>query len=449
MSRANDSTLGDSVPAKRARARWTARVVAVAGRPVHQEARELAVGRTHLGRAVESPDLVLDDPRVSRRHAAIDVDRDGARVSLEGGSSVRLDGRAGEGGALSDGSVLVLGASAIVLRQRAPEPSGPSADAWGILGDSPPTRMLRRTIGMIARTGASILVHGESGTGKELVASAIHEASGRKGPLVPVNTSAIPAQLAEAHLFGHVAGAYTGATTAGLGLFRSADGGTLFLDEIGELSPELQPKLLRVLEDRTVIPVGTTKGVRVDVRVVCATNRDLVAELDAGRFRGDLYARISDFTLALSPLRDRREDVLTLLARDLGPDAPPLAPDLLAALLDRPWRFNVRELRKVATQLRVRGEGAERLTLDMLDAPTPAAPMAPIEAARSAPRASVDAGTEDTERSTAVPTKNELLDMLTRHRGVVELVARETGRSRRQVHRWLEKHEIDLAKYRA
>jgi transcriptional regulator with GAF, ATPase, and Fis domain len=400
-----------------------------------------------VGRAVTDGGLVLDDPRVSRRHAIVEIDRDRARIRLDGGASLRLDGRAGDGGEIVDGSVVVLGASALVFRHRTPEATSPeasSATRWGILGDAPATRMLRRTIATVARTDATILVHGESGTGKELVASAIHEASGRKGPLVPVNTSAIPAQLAEAHLFGHVAGAYTGATTAGAGLFRSADGGTLFLDEIGELALELQPKLLRVLEDRTVIPVGSTRGVRVDVRVVCATNRDLLAEVDAGRFRGDLYARICDFTLELAPLRERREDVLTLLARDLGPDAPPLSQELLASLLERPWRFNVRELRKIAKQLEVRGAGAERLALDMLDAPTPQAALAPVEA----PRVAEAQGAEDDARMKAVPTKDELVAMLTRHQGVIELVARETGRSRRQVHRWLEKHGIDLTKYR-
>jgi transcriptional regulator with GAF, ATPase, and Fis domain len=447
MSRANDSTLGDSVPAKRARARWTARLVAVAGRPIDAPVRELGAGATPIGRAVADGGLVLDDPRVSRRHAVIEIERDRARIRLDGGASLRLDGRAGDGGEIADGSVVVLGASAIVFRHRTPEATSPepaSATRWGILGDAPATRMLRRTIATVARTDATILVHGESGTGKELVASAIHEASGRKGPLVPVNTSAIPAQLAEAHLFGHVAGAYTGATTAGAGLFRSADGGTLFLDEIGELALELQPKLLRVLEDRTVLPVGSTKGVRVDVRVVCATNRDLLAEVDAGRFRGDLYARICDFTLELAPLRERREDVLTLLARDLGEDAPPLSQELLASLLERPWRFNVRELRKVAKQLEVRGVGAERLSLDMLDTPTPQAALPPVEAARS-----VESPPDDDEaRARPVPTKDELVAMLARHQGVIELVARETGRSRRQVHRWLEKHGIDLAKYR-
>ncbi|MBX7195843.1 MAG: sigma 54-interacting transcriptional regulator [Sandaracinaceae bacterium] len=447
MSRTYDSTLGDSVPTQRATTRWTARVVAIAGRAADEEPRELRAGITPIGRAVGAAGIALDDPRVSRQHASIEVGRDGASVTLDGGASLRLDGQAVSSGPIGDGSVLLLGASAIVFRHRPPEP--PSPEAWGILGHSPSVRLLRRTIAMIARTGSTILVTGESGTGKELVASAIHEASGRKGPLVASNTSAIPAQLAEAHLFGHVAGAYTGATTSGPGLFRSADGGTLFLDEIGELAPELQPKLLRVLEDRVVVPVGSTKGVRVDVRVVCATNRDLLAEVDAGRFRGDLYARISDFTLELAPLRDRREDVLRLLARDLGPDAPPLTHDLLASLLERAWRFNVRELRKVATQLKVRGEGAERLTHDMLDAPTPAASLAAIGGPRPARAVAAPAASDDDDKARAIPTEEALIAMLERHRGVVEFVARETGRSRRQVHRWIEKYGLDLAKFRA
>ncbi len=448
MSRANDSTLGDSVPAKRARARWSARVVAVAGRVVSAPPLVLGPGTTSIGRAVPAGGIVLDDPRVSRHHAAIDVDRESASVRLDGGASVRLDGHACEGGALSDGSVLVLGGSAIVLRHRTPEADTP--EAWGILGDAPATRALRGAIQLVARTPATVLIHGESGTGKELVAHALHLASRRPGPIVAVNTSAIPAQLAEAHLFGHVAGAYTGATTAGPGLFRSAEGGTLFLDELGDLAPELQPKLLRVLEDRVVVPVGATKGGRVDVRVVCATNRDLLAEVDAGRFRGDLYARISDFTLELAPLRERREDVLSLLARDLGPEAPPMAPDLLASLLERPWRFNVRELRKVATQLRVRGAGHERLTLDMLDAPTPAGALALPAVGGAGPAGSPRReAPEEGASASRPPSKTELERLLAEHHGVVEMVARETGRSRRQVHRWLEKHGIDLARFRA
>jgi transcriptional regulator with GAF, ATPase, and Fis domain len=422
----------------------------VAGRPVSLPPRELAQGSTAVGRAVAERDLVLDDPRVSRRHAVIEVEQGRASVRLDGGASLRVDGRvvgegAGDKHALGDGSVLVLGTSAIVLRHRPPELPAP-AESWGILGDAPATRALRRTIALVAGTGATVLVQGESGTGKELVAGALHAASGRKGPLVAVNASAIPAQLAEAHLFGHVAGAYTGATAAGPGLFRSAEGGTLFLDELGELAPELQPKLLRVLEDRVVVPVGGTRGTRVDVRVVCATNRDLLADVDAGRFRGDLYARVSDFTLELAPLRDRREDVLALLARDLGPDAPPFSQELLASLLERSWRFNVRELRKVASQLRVRGQGASRLTLEHLDGPATAIAAAHDAGAPQAPEAAQ--GDHEDETTRRVPTRDELIEMLTRHRGVIELVARETGRSRRQVHRWLAQHGVDVARYR-
>jgi hypothetical protein len=185
MSRANDSTLGDSVPAKRARARWTARVVAIAGRPIEAPVRELATGATPVGRAVTDGGLVLDDPRVSRRHAIVEIDRDRARIRLDGGASLRLDGRAG--GRRRDRRR--LGRRARRQRARVPaphaggdEPEASSATRWGILGDAPATRMLRRTIATVARTDATILVHGESGTGKELVASAIHEASGRKGP---------------------------------------------------------------------------------------------------------------------------------------------------------------------------------------------------------------------------------------------------------------------------
>jgi transcriptional regulator with GAF, ATPase, and Fis domain len=438
-----ESTLGDTSDAGRSRPRWTARVVALAGRIVHRPPIELPLGRLEVGRAAGSGGLTLDDPRVSRLHATLTLEPGRGTVRRQG-RSLFVDGISCDQAPLSDGSVLVLGATAVVLRHR-PDEGEPVPPAWGLLGDSPGARALRRTIRLVGPTDSTVLVLGESGTGKELVARALHEASGRKGPLVAVNTSAIPPSLAEAHLFGHVAGAYTGATTAGTGVFRAADGGTLFLDEMADLLPELQPKLLRVLEDRMVVPVGATKGTRVDVRVVCATNKDVLAEVDAGRFRGDLYARISDFTIELPPLRDRREDILTLLERDVGQDAPPLAPDLLVALLCRPWRFNVRELKKTGTQLKVRGAGKERLTLDMIDAPTPATPSIPPSALAAAPTPEEPL---PTRAPSPVPTRAELEALLVRHEGVLENVAKETGRSRRQIHRWLDKHGLDVDRYR-
>ncbi len=436
------STLVDSTRAPGPAAVWTVRVVAVAGRAVELAPVELAPGTLTVGRDVESR-IPLADPRVSRLHAELSLSRNGTlEAILRGRSPLRIDGTQVEHATLRDGAHVVIGASALVVRHRASLPPDPSANL-GILGDAPATRLLRRMIRMVAATDSTVLILGESGSGKELVARALHDASRRRGPLVAVNTSAIATSLAEAHLFGHVAGAYTGATSAAAGLFRSADGGTLFLDELADLAPELQPKLLRVLEDRVVVPVGATKGIPIDTRVVCATNRDLLSEVDAQRFRGDLYARLSDFTLRVAPLRERVEDVLLLLGRDLGPGAPPMSPELVAALLHHPWRFNVRELRKVAMQLRIRGAEADQLTLEMadLDVPVRVAPDVLVHrSSRPPPTAPRDA--------LPVPTQEELERLLSRHRGVLEFVARETGRSRRQVHRWLEKYAIDVERYR-
>jgi len=185
-----------------------------------------------------------------------------------------------------------------------------------------------------------VLITGESGTGKELIARAIHYGSSRaEGPFVPVNCSAIPADLAEATLFGHTRGAFTGAHTERKGCFELADGGTLFLDEISEMPLAQQPKLLRVLEDGIIVPVGATQGRRVEVRVLAASNADYHALIAAGRFREDLYYRLARFTVEVPPLRDRREDIhlladhfLRLFAREMNLPRPSLSPAALASL---------------------------------------------------------------------------------------------------------------------
>ena len=186
--------------------------------------------------------------------------------------------------------------------------------AYGdLIGESPPMGALRRTIDKVAPSTATVLVTGESGTGKELVARALHYASERaEGPFVPVNCGALVENLLDSELFGHVKGAFTGADQAKRGLFVAADGGTLFLDEIGELPLELQPKLLRALQEGEVKPVGGVEATRVDVRVVAATNRDLGEAVSAGRFREDLYYRLAVITIDVPPLRARRGDVAPL-----------------------------------------------------------------------------------------------------------------------------------------
>ena len=218
-------------------------------------------------------------------------------------------------------------------------------------------------INKIARTDSTALILGETGTGKELVARAIHSVSGRKGNLIPVNCGAIPEDILESELFGHERGAFTGAVNNRVGRFQMADGGTIFLDEIGEMSPKLQVKLLRVLQEKTVEPVGSTKSISVNVRIIAATNKDLREEVKAGRFREDLYYRLQVIPIMLPPLRDRGDDV-ALLSRhflqrtceSLGIDILALSEPARAALQRYDWPGNVRELENVVERLAVLAE---------------------------------------------------------------------------------------------
>jgi transcriptional regulator with GAF, ATPase, and Fis domain len=243
----------------------------------------------------------------------------------------------------------------------------------------------------VAATDASVLVLGETGTGKELVARAIHQASARRdGPLVRLNCAAIPAALIESELFGHEKGAFTGATERREGRFSLADGGTIFLDEIGELSAELQAKLLRVLQEGEFEPVGGSKTRKVDVRVISATNRDLAAMRKEGRFREDLYYRLSVFPLRLPPLRERGDDVVLLadhfarkFARKLGREPILLTESCRMRLRAYDWPGNVRELANVIERALITARGG-RLNLDCaVPPPDPGVPRA-FAAAESA-----------------------------------------------------------------
>lgn len=197
----------------------------------------------------------------------------------------------------------------------------------GIIGVSPWAVRIRAEIRKLAKYPSTVLITGPSGTGKELVARAIHSYSGRStGPFVPVDCAAVPGSLFSSHLFGHVVGAYTGANHAELGCFRAAHGGTVFLDEIGELEFELQSKLLRVLQERMVIPLGAHKEIAVDVRVISASNRDLRQAVGARQFRGDLYYRLNVATVVTVPLKDRPEDIDVLVSHFLAQLAVPWSP---------------------------------------------------------------------------------------------------------------------------
>ncbi|RMF75894.1 MAG: sigma-54-dependent Fis family transcriptional regulator, partial [Acidobacteria bacterium] len=240
-------------------------------------------------------------------------------------------------------------------------------DAPELVAESPAFRMLLERVARAARTDSTVLLCGESGSGKEVVARAIHHRSRRaSGPFVAVNCAALPAGLLEAELFGVRRGAFTGADRDRPGHFQRADGGTLLLDEVGELPLELQAKLLRALESREVIPLGSEHGEAVDVRIVAATHRDLRCEVAEGRFRGDLFFRLSVIPLTIPPLRERPEDIRPLaeaFAREAaartGLPAPRIGRDALARLARHPWPGNVRELRNVIERAVVLGAPEE------------------------------------------------------------------------------------------
>jgi len=227
-----------------------------------------------------------------------------------------------------------------------------AAGGAGIIGTSPAIRAALDVILLAAPTEATVLIEGETGTGKELVAQALHRLSRRaRGPLVAVNCAALPATLLESELFGHVKGAFTGASEPRQGRFRQANGGTLFLDEIGEMPVDLQPKLLRVLQEGEVHPVGADKAQPVDVRLIAATNRKLSDRVAEATFRADLFYRLNVVPLSLPPLRDRREDVAALAAHFLRGRARRLTPAALDALARYPWPGNVRELQNLLERL--------------------------------------------------------------------------------------------------
>jgi transcriptional regulator with GAF, ATPase, and Fis domain len=308
----------------------------------------------------------------------------------------------------------------------------------------------------IGPTELSCVVMGETGTGKEVVARELHRTSNRKASFQAINCAAIPHNLLESELFGYRRGAFSGADRDKPGLIKLADGGTLFLDEIGDMPLEAQAKLLRVLQAHEVFPLGATTPERVNIRVVCATHRDLYQYVSDGKFRGDLFARLNEHAVRLPPLRDRKEDVYLLsksFAAKYGEPKLGFTFSFLVALLHYDWPFNVRELEScikrgvaladggaldtrhlpdvIAEHMRGYGERERIVAPSLLPPPTPARDPAPPSPARR-----------------AAPTERELRDLLVRHKGNIAAVGRELGKERMQVHRWLKKYGIDLDAYR-
>ena len=286
---------------------------------------------------------------------------------------------------------------------------------------------------MVAHSDASVMLRGESGTGKELLARAIHQASARASkPFIAVNCGAIPEALLESELFGHVKGAFTDAVSNHKGLFQAADGGTLLLDEIGDMPPALQVKLLRVLQEREVRPVGASQSIPVDVRIISATHRDLDAAMEAGDFRADLYYRLNVVTLTLPPLSERREDIpllanhfLVTLATKYGKRLSGFAPEALKALSTAAWPGNVRQLYNVVEQVCALST-------------TPLVPLALVQRALRSPSVQVLTFAEAKQRF----ERDYLVGLLKLTDGNVADAARLADRNRTEFYRLMQKHSL-------
>ena len=338
---------------------------------------------------------------------------------------------------------------------------GDASSGDRLLGTSAPIAAVRDILTRIAPTDASVLVLGESGTGKEVAARSIHALSPRaRAPFVAINCGALPPDLLESELFGHKRGAFTGAHRDKDGVFAAAEGGTLFLDEIGDAPLAVQVKLLRVLQERTYVPVGATEPVNADVRIVAATNRDLRADMDAGRFREDLFYRLHVVPLAMPALRDRKDDIplladvfLTRVAARHDLVSPHLGHDALHVLLEHDWPGNVRELANVV-------EGAALLSTDGV---VRAAHVIAVMPKRSAAVSSAQAAPSSlTTRalggpSDALPQLREareafdrlyLEEVLRRAQGNVSAAAKAAGRNRTDFYELLRRYEIDVSAYR-
>ena len=317
--------------------------------------RELDGPEVRIGSKKGGTDLVLGDPTVSRHHLTLTVDDIGLRVVDTGSRNATfLDGIRIRDAYARPGAVIDLGNTRlrIHLSEQVSEIPISSRTQFGaLLGSSIPMRRLFGLLERVAPLDTTVLIEGETGTGKELVAEALHEESPRAElPFIVFDCSAVARNLVESELFGHVRGAFTGADRDRAGAFEQADGGTLFLDEIGELPLDLQPKLLRLLETREVQRVGENTTRKVDVRIVAATNRSLSAEVQAGRFREDLFYRLAVILIPLPPLRERVEDIPVLVdhfVRELTArgNSREVLPKLSERMQARSWPGNVRELR--------------------------------------------------------------------------------------------------------
>jgi two-component system response regulator GlrR len=434
-------------------------------------------GKILVGSAPGSA-IEIHDPTVSRVHAEFEAREDGLWVrDLGSRNGTFVEGLQITGARVPDKAKLRLGSTEMTVAydpsRKRPVEIWPQDRFGKLVGTSVAMRELFAKLARVSPMDASVLIYGETGTGKELVARAIHDGSPRASkPFVVVDCAALPENLLDAELFGHTKGAFTGAVGARTGAIEAADGGTVFLDEIGELPIAMQPKLLRVLESRTVRRVGETAHRTVDVRFISATHRDLLRMVTSNEFREDLYFRLSVIPVEVPPLRERKEDIEILVNHFLqsgtgaGAGGGSADPALMRQLVDRPWRGNVRELRNFVDRARalgatealamanaaVRGADPDAPPLSASASRLPAAPPRPsapsLVAAPPAPMRADDARVfeqayKDFRESWIDAGEKEYVRrLLLRHDRNVAAAAREAEVDRTYIYRLIRKHEL-------
>ncbi|MFT3691681.1 MAG: sigma 54-interacting transcriptional regulator [Kofleriaceae bacterium] len=367
-------------------------------------------------------------------------------VDTESKNGSIVDGHTTKRAVLTDGSIIELGHTLFIFFERMPIAEDapalleltPDQGIPGLTSLDPTWQHELDRIKQIASSEIPMLVEGESGTGKEILARAIHILSDRKGTFVPVNCGALPENLVESELFGYKKGAFSGAQSDHPGLVRSADGGTLFLDEIGDLPASSQAALLRVLQEREVMPVGGTRPVEIDLRVVAATHRDLDDMVADASFRHDLFARLAGFRIQVPPLGERRADLGVLIGalhtRLFPAEHPGFEIDAARLLLRYPWPLNIRELEQALATAQVLA-GTEPVRAEHLP-----------DTVRSgrppgAPRPVVLSETDQKVRDQVVAALRE-------HQGNVSAVARALDKDRKQIQRWIKRFGLDPSTYR-
>ncbi len=434
--------------------------------------KQIVVGREPVG----TPSWVVDDEAVSRNHFSVAFDRGRWRVDdLRSSNGTFVNGRQVQSSWIGPQDVVRAGNSLFVLTAQ------PPADLrkyrqYHVVGQSQPVARLLAELQLAAQDRGNVLLLGETGTGKDLLAHTLHLLSGRRGRYLAVNCAAVPETLMESTLFGSVKGAYTGADIAQAGVFAEAHGGTLLLDEIGEVPVRLQVKLLRAVEEHKVVPVGGTQEQAVDVKIIAATNNFGALQDSQAGFRSDLLGRLEDHVLLIPPLRERREDILSLALWGLDSEQPDngtfqLSLQLAEELLLHPWPRNVRQLiksvrtarRNPGVPLRTVEEMAERASVSSVtraleqlapipldgDGQHPGEPAGrqgdeiPPTAVESPPadgsqRQDWMQGPNVRHRRSGPPPREEFLGVFAELSGNVSAIARHYGCDRRQVYRWLD-----------